>query len=144
MLKYKAHQLISALCLAVGIVCFAYVWLFVAMVEEDYDLPDYDRRVSLYLQQTDGNQTWYSLNDVLRLQEELKPLGVEGVSANTYSRDGEVEVIDEEGLVTPYLVTYGRVNTYYFSYMNLEVQGLGGELGPDQVVLSAPGWSIPW
>ena len=138
MLKYKAHQLISALCLAVGIVCFAYVWLFVAMVEEDYDLPDYDRRVSLYLQQTDGNQTWYSLNDVLRLQEELKPLGVEGVSANTYSRDGEVEVIDEEGLVTPYLVTYGRVNTYYFSYMNLEVQGLGGELGPDQVVLSAP------
>ena len=83
MLKYKAHQLISALCLAVGIVCFAYAWLFVAMVEEDYDLPDYDRRVSLYLQQTDRNQTWYSLNDVLRLQEELKPLGVEGVSADS-------------------------------------------------------------
>ena len=138
MLKYKAHQLISALCLAVGIVCFAYVWLFVATTEKAYDLPDYDRRVSLYLKLTNGDQTWYSPDEVLRLQEELKPLGVEGVSANTYSRDGEVEVIDEEGLVPPYLVTYGRVNTYYFSYMNLEVQGLGGELGLDQVVLSAP------
>ncbi len=138
MLKYKAHQLISALCLAVGIVCFAYVWLFVATTEKAYDLPDYDRRMSLYLKLTNGDQTWYSPDDVLRLQEQLEPLGVEGVSANTYQRDGEVEVIDKEGLVTPYLVKYGRVNTYYFAYMDLQVQGLSGELGPDQVVLSAP------
>lgn len=138
MLKYKAHQLISALCLAVGIVCFAYVWLFVATVEKGYDLPDYDRRVSLYLKLANGNQTRYSPNDVLRLQEALKPLGVKGVSANTYAQDGEVEVIDEEGRVTPYLVKYGRVNTYFFTYMNQPVQSLRGELRPDQVVLSAP------
>ena len=137
MLKYKAHQLISALCLAVGIVCFSYTWLFVATAEEAYNLPDMDRRVSLYLQQENGNQTSYSPREVLRLQEELKPLGVTGVSANTYERDGEVEVIDDEGRATPYLMKYGLVNAYYFTYMNQKVQGLRGELEPDQVVISA-------
>ena len=137
MLKYKAHQLISALCLAVGIVCFSYTWLFVATAEEAYNLPDMDRRVSLYLQQENGNQTSYSPREVLRLQEELKPLGVTGVSVNTYERDGEVEVIDDEGRATPYLMKYGLVNAYYFTYMNQKVQGLRGELKPDQVVISA-------
>lgn len=137
MLKYKAHQLISALCLAVGIVCFAYVWLFVATVEEGYDLPDYDRRASLYARKADGRSSAYSPNEILRLQEELKLLGVEGISASTYAQDGEVEAIDDEGRTTPYLVKYGLVNTYFFTYGNNPVQGLTGELAPDDVVLSA-------
>ena len=137
MLKYKAHQLISALCLAVGIVCFAYVWLFVATVEKGYDLPDYDRRASLYARKADGRSSAYSPNEILRLQEELKLLGVEGISASTYARDGEVEAIDDEGRTTPYLVKYGLVNTYFFTYGNNPVQGLTGELAPDDVVLSA-------
>ena len=137
MLKYKAHQLISALCLAVGIVCFAYVWLFVATVEEGYDLPDYDRRASLYVHKANGRSAAYSPNEILRLQEELKLLGVEGISASTYARDGEVEAIDDEGRTTPYLVKYGLVNTYFFTYGNNPVQGLTGELAPDDVVLSA-------
>ena len=137
MLKYKAHQLISALCLAVGIVCFAYVWLFVATVEEGYDLPDYERRASLYVHKVDGRSAAYSPNEILRLQEELKLLGVEGISASTYARDGEVEAIDDEGRTTPYLVKYGLVNTYFFTYGNNPVQGLTGELAPDDVVLSA-------
>ena len=137
MLKYKAHQLISALCLAVGIVCFAYVWLFVATAEEGYDLPDYERRASLYVHKVDGRSAAYSPNEILRLQEELKLLGVEGISASTYARDGEVEAIDDEGRTTPYLVKYGLVNTYFFTYWNNPVQGLTGELAPDDVVLSA-------
>lgn len=137
MLKYKAHQLISALCLAVGIVCFAYVWLFVATVEKGYDLPDYDRRASLYARKADGRSSAYSPNEILRLQEELKLLGVEGISASTYAQDGEVEAIDDEGRTTPYLVKYGLVNTYFFTYGNNPVQGLTGELAPDDVVLSA-------
>lgn len=137
MLKYKAHQLISALCLAVGIVCFAYVWLFVATVKEGYDLPDYDRRASLYARKADGRSSAYSPNEILRLQEELKLLGVEGISASTYAQDGEVEAIDDEGRTTPYLVKYGLVNTYFFTYGNNPVQGLTGELAPDDVVLSA-------
>ena len=137
MLKYKAHQLISALCLAVGIVCFAYVWLFVATVEEGYNLPDYERRASLYVHKVDGRSAAYSPNEILRLQEELKLLGVEGISASTYARDGEVEAIDDEGRTTPYLVKYGLVNTYFFTYGNNPVQGLTGELAPDDVVLSA-------
>ena len=137
MLKYKAHQLISALCLAVGIVCFAYVWLFVATVKEGYDLPDYDRRASLYVHKANGRSAAYSPNEILRLQEELKLLGVEGISASTYARDGEVEAIDDEGRTTPYLVKYGLVNTYFFTYGNNPVQGLTGELAPDDVVLSA-------
>ena len=138
MLKYKVHQLISALCLAVGIVCFSYVWLFVSMTEETYNLPDMDRRVAVYARKADGRSGAYSPNEILRLQEELKPLGVEGVSANTYARDGEVEVIDDEGRVTPYLVKYGLVNAYHFTYWNNPVQGLAeGELKPDDVVISA-------
>ena len=115
--KYRSHQLISALCLAVGIICFAYAWLFVYMVEQAYERPGHDRRVQVYLtkDKTRGHQERYSANDVLRLQDELRPLGVKGVSAASYVRDGEVEFIDEEGRTTPYLVKLGYVNAYYFA-----------------------------
>ena len=56
--KYRSHQLISALCLAVGIICFAYAWLFVYMVEQAYERPGHDRRVQVYLtkDKTRGHQ----------------------------------------------------------------------------------------
>ena len=139
--KYRSHQLISALCLAVGIICFAYAWLFVYMVEQAYERPGHDRRVQVYLtkDKTRGHQERYSANDVLRLQDELRPLGVKGVSAASYVRDGEVEFIDEEGRTTPYLVKLGYVNAYYFAYMGIGVQGLtADELGQHDVVISAP------
>ena len=137
MLKYKSHQLISALCLAVGIICFSYVWLFVDMINEVFELPNYDRRVSLHLIQENWHFSDYSPNEILRLQDELKPLGVEGVAAGTYATEGEVEFIDDEGRVIPYIARYNRTNAYNFTYYGIRVQGLKGELRPYDVVLSA-------
>ena len=137
MLKYKSHQLISALCLAVGIICFSYVWLFVDMINEVFELPNYDRRVSLHLIQENRHFSDYSPNEILRLQDELKPLGVEGVAAGTYATEGEVEFIDDEGRVMPYIARYNRTNAYNFTYYGIKVQGLKGELRPYDVVLSA-------
>ena len=137
MLKYKSHQLISALCLAVGIICFSYVWLFVDMINEVFELPNYDRRVSLHLIQENRHFSDYSPNEILRLQDELKPLGVEGVAAGTYATEGEVEFIDDEGRVMPYIARYNRTNAYNFTYYGIRVQGLKGELRPYDVVLSA-------
>ena len=119
------------------IICFSYVWLFVDMINEVFELPNYDRRVSLHLIQENRHFSDYSPNEILRLQDELKPLGVEGVAAGTYATEGEVEFIDDEGRVMPYIARYNRTNAYNFTYYGIKVQGLKGELRPYDVVLSA-------
>ena len=44
LMKYKMQSLISALCLAVGIVCFSYTYQFVETVAPTDHRPHYDRR----------------------------------------------------------------------------------------------------
>ena len=137
MWKYKSHQVISALCLAVGIICFSYMWMIIAAVNQAYELPYYERRVTLYMVKDNQVTRFLTGNEVLRLQEDLRPMGVKNVSASSYSYDGEVEVIDSEGRMTPYLVSLAYVNAYNFAYLDKTVQGLTRELEPYDVVLSA-------
>lgn len=49
LMKYKMQSLISALCLAVGIVCFSYTYRFVETVAPTDYRPHYDRRLNLSL-----------------------------------------------------------------------------------------------
>ena len=101
LMKYKMQSLISAICLAVGIVCFSYVYLFVSNVDKSDQLSRYDRRVLIQAVWENQLSTKFSSDEVLRLEEELKPLGVSHVAAYTFANEGEVEFLDSEGKVTP-------------------------------------------
>ena len=50
LLKYKTHSLISAICLAVGIVCYALVCFFVQQQEKLADLTNCSREYIAYLE----------------------------------------------------------------------------------------------
>lgn len=79
LMKYKMQSLISALCLAVGIVCFSYTYRFVETVAPTDYRPHYDRRLNLSL----ANNGALSSNEIARMEEELRHAGVEDVAAYT-------------------------------------------------------------
>ena len=137
LMKYKMQSLISAICLAVGIVCFSYVYLFVSNVDKSDQLSRYDRRVLIQAVWENQLSTKFSSDEVLRLEEELKPLGVSHVAAYTFANEGEVEFLDSEGKVTPYLFRYSYANAYFFHYYDMTSELDLSEFKPDEVVLSA-------
>ena len=47
LLKYKVHSLISAICLAVGIVCYTVISYVFVISDDDKNLPNYDQRISI-------------------------------------------------------------------------------------------------
>lgn len=139
LLKNKSYHLISALCLAVGIACFSYVWLFVSAVNAQKRLPDYERRLSLYVFTGDGRrQSRYTGNELLRLEEELGRMGVEGLAVASPPSRGEVLLTDADGREMPYIVQLIYANPYYFDYWGMSVvQGRLKDPDPFDVALSA-------
>ena len=139
LLKNKSYHLISALCLAVGIACFSYVWLFVSAVNAQKRLPDYERRLSLYVFTGDGRrQSRYTGNELLRLEEELGRMGVEGLAVASPPSWGEVLLTDADGREMPYIVQLSYANPYYFDYWGMSVvQGRLKDPDPFDVALSA-------
>ncbi len=133
LMKNKTQILISALCLAVGIVCFAYTYQFVETVAPTDHRPHYDRRLNLSLE----NNRPLSSNEITRLKEELGHAGVEDVTGYSKSfSTREVAFFDEEGQELPFLVRYRHADAYYFTYNGISVTGLTNEPGPADVVLS--------
>ena len=137
-LKYKGYHLISALCLAVGIVCFSYVWLFISAVNAQKRLPDYDRRLSLYAFSDGQRQSRYTGQEVVRLEEELKRMGVDGLAVASRPGRGEIMLTDGDGREMPYIVQLSYANPYYFDYWGMSVlQGSLKSWKPLDVALSA-------
>lgn len=133
LMKYKMQSLISALCLAVGIVCFSYTYRFVETVAPTDYRPHYDRRLNLSL----ANNGALSSNEIARMEEELRHAGVEDVAAYTKGlHTQEVTFFDEKGQEFPFLVRYRNADAGYFAYNGISVTGPVEELGPADVVLT--------
>ena len=95
--------------------------------------PHYDRRLNLSL----ANNWAFSINQITRMEEELRHAGVEAVTA--YSKGlstREVVFFDPEGQERPFLVRYRNADAYYYTYNGISVTGATNEFGPTDVVLS--------
>lgn len=134
LLKYKTHSFISALCLAVGIVCYTFVCFFIQEFNRFEDMPHAERRIRI---ETNLERNRLLLPaEGMRLEEH--PIdGLECLSINSYGASTEIEVIDNEQRRWPYKVRYIGINENYFSF-NVRKLLHGSRLpqAPDEVVLS--------
>lgn len=134
LLKYKTHSLISALCLAVGIVCYTLVCFFMLEWAKNENLPNGERRVRIEINQKQSS--FFRSQEAKRLVEQSIN-GLECLTIQSYGNSTEIEVIDNEQRNLPFLVRYRGVNGNYFSYNARELL-YGSRLpeAPDEVVLS--------
>lgn len=134
LLKYKTHSLISAICLAVGIVCYALVCFFVQQQEKLADLPNCERRLRIEVSQSES--PFFRSHEVKRMEEQTVN-GLECVTIHSYGNSTEIEVIDDEQRNLPFLIRYKGINANYFAYNGRKLL-YGNRLpeAPDEVVLS--------
>ena len=134
LLKYKTHSLISAICLAVGIVCYALVCFFVQQQEKLADLPNCERRLRIEVDQSES--PFFRSHEVKRMEEQTVD-GLECVAIHSYDNSTEIEVIDDEQRNLPFLIRYKGINANYFAYNDRKLL-YGNRLpkAPDEVVLS--------
>lgn len=100
-MKYKTHSLISAICLAVGIVCYALVCFFVQQQEKLADLPNCERRLRIEVDQSES--PFFRSHEVKRMEEQTVD-GLECVAIHSYGNSTEIEVIDDEQRNLPFLI----------------------------------------
>ena len=112
-MKYKTHSLISAICLAVGIVCYALVCFFVQQQEKLADLPNCERRLRIEVSQSES--PFFRSHEVKRMEEQTVN-GLECVTIHSYGNSTEIEVIDDEQRNLPFLIRYKGINANYFAY----------------------------
>ena len=78
LLKHKTHSLISALCLAIGIVAFSLTYLFVTSMSTSRHLPNYEHRANLWWQRGDETRGAFTSDDLnmlsLRLSDWMNTL----------------------------------------------------------------------
>ena len=134
LLKYKTHSLISALCLAVGIVCYTLVCFFIQEINRQEDLPNSEQRVRIEVNQRQSS--FFRAKEIQRLIEQ-SIMGLECLTIQSYNNSTEIEVIDNEQRNLPFLIQYRGVNGNFFSY-NAKKLLYGNQLpkAPDEVVLS--------
>ena len=68
LLKYKTHSFISALCLAVGIVCYTIICFFMQEWAKLENLPDSERRIRITVNQKQS--PFFRTNEIKRLEEQ--------------------------------------------------------------------------
>jgi len=107
LLKYKTHSLISAICLAVGIVCYALICFFVQQQEKLADLPNCERRLRIEISQSESS--FFRSHEVKRMEEQTVD-GLECVTIHSYGNSTEIEVIDDEQRNLPFLIRYKGIN----------------------------------
>ncbi|MBR5613033.1 MAG: ABC transporter permease [Bacteroidaceae bacterium] len=130
--KYRAHSLISVICLAVGITFFAVMSMYVSRIGFYRDQPDYERRV--FIKKEKG---WISEKDWELLKNiplpELDSLAV----TSCYSSKAEIGIIDHNQHEMPYMVQYKEVNGRSFTDFAMKrVSGDTRMLKQDEVVIS--------
>ena len=134
LLKYKTHSFISALCLAVGIVCYTIICFFMQEWAKLENLPDSERRIRITVNQKQS--PFFRTNEIKRLEEQSIS-GLECLTIQSFNNSTEIEVIDNEQRNLPFLIGYRGVNSNFFSYNNRKLlHGSRLPEAPDEVVLS--------
>lgn len=134
LLKYKTHSFISALCLAVGIVCYTFVCFFIQEFNKSANMPHAEQRIRI---ETNAERNRLLLPaESMRLEEH--PIdGLECLSINSYDASTEIEIIDNEQRRWPYKVRYIGINENYFTFNERKLlHGSRLPQAPDEVVLS--------
>lgn len=134
LMKYKVHSLISALCLAVGIVCYTLVAYWINAYNRIVDIHD-EEIVTLKLKE--GDRLRLFTPDNMEQVEDFHIDGASDISVKSPSRQAEIDVIDKEQKEMPFIVNYTGINRNSFSFYELDL--LYGERIPekkDEVVIS--------
>lgn len=117
LMKYKVHSLISALCLAVGIVCYTLVAYWINAYNSMINIHD-EEVVTFRLEDEDGRWSLFTPVDVERI-ENLHIDGLSDITVKFPSRQAEIDVIDKDQKEKPFLVNYTVVNGNTFSFYGL-------------------------
>ncbi len=139
LLHFKMQSLVSALCLAVGIVVFSVVYLFVDRFADAYSsLPDDDRRVLIkaYGKET-GYEMPFRLSETVELAFRAEGI-LDSLSVHSATLRTDVEVIGKDGRSLPYIVDYKVTNARFSRYFNLKL--LYGDYVPalpDEIIVSS-------
>lgn len=109
LLKYKVQNIVSALCLAIGIVVFSMVYLFVDRFADAYSrLPDSERRVLIraYGEEAERDIPFYlsAVNELVSRTEGA----LDSVSVHSATLRMDVDVIGKDGRNLPYCTVYGN------------------------------------
>lgn len=134
LLKYKTHSLISAICLAVGIVCYTVISYIFVKSDDSKNLPNFEQRISITVGLDQGSIL--SIEEVKKIED--SPInGLECLTVRSFAGRTEVEIIDKEQNASPFLIGYSATNANSFSYYNRRLL-YGKQLpqAPDEVVLS--------
>ena len=136
LLKHKTHSLISALCLAIGIVAFSLTYLFVTSMSTSRHLPNYEHRASLWWQRGDETRGAFTSDDLNMLSLRLFDW-MDTFSAYSSIGKTEVDVITQEGMNMPYQIDYRLVNKEFYSFYNMELlYGPQLPVRPDEIVIT--------
>ena len=136
LLKHKTHSLISALCLAIGIVAFSLTYLFVTSMSASRHLPNYEHRASLWWQRGDETRGAFTSDDLNMLSLRLFDW-MDTLSAYSSIGKTEVDVITQEGMNMPYQIDYRLVNKEFYSFYNMELlYGPQVPVRPDEIVIT--------
>ena len=137
--KYKVQSMISALCLAVGIVVFSLAYLFVDRMADAYSrLPEHERyvRIMAFTKETGGDMP-FALADVDELLFRTEGI-LDSVSVHSATMRTDADVIGKDGSSLPYIIRYKVTNSSFFRYFNLPL--LYGNFLPksaDEIVVSS-------
>ena len=142
--KNKTQHLISALCLAIGILTFSFMLCFVYTVGEEEEYIGGERAMRLMISKKDF------AGDVPCVEEDFRALKsqtsgmLEGWAVFSYEAGMEVEVVEKDGRETPYKVTYKVATPATFPFWKLPL--LYGSRLPereDEIIVPLPlpaGW----
>lgn len=141
LLKYKIHSLISVVCLAIGIVVFSVVYdLFVVRQAGKYELSANEVKVELQSFHSGAEKDWnyedIMTDDFIEMQNRCKGV-LDTLVAVSFSREAEIEVIDSNGVHTPYNIRYELVSGTFYSIPGMRL--LYGDRvpeRPDEIVIS--------
>ena len=136
--KYKFQHIVSALCLAVGVLAFSLMIRFVSVMSEKADYIGGERAMQLNIGKKDfaGDIPFYE-EDVRRLESQVTGM-LDSISAFSYEANMDVEVVGIDGNETPYQVTYKTSNPSAFLFWKLPL--LYGSRLPereDEIIVSA-------
>lgn len=135
LMRYKVHSLISALCLAVGIVCYTLVAYWINAYNSMINI--HDEEVVTFRLEDEGHR-WrlFTAADVERM-EEFHINALSDITVQSPLRQAEIDVIDKNQKEKPFIVNYTVVNENTFSFYELGL--LYGNRIPekkDEVVIS--------
>lgn len=137
LLKYKSQSILSAICLAIGIVVFSLMFFFIQYVNHSADFSDYERRIHFTLSSDpSGTGSFFYLYDIQRL-EEHPILGIDSLAIHSFSDQAEVNVIDKDQQEKPFIIHYKCTSPFFFSYYQMPLM-YGNRLPtkPDEIIIS--------